>query len=109
MVEKGPNWERGSMVSYSLATKELLLIMLRVAIVTMKMTHVMVVMAVTDGSSAVPTSLWLSSHPISYFMGRVSPVPQMKKGQQIIHGPELEEVQNKDLTLGCHCITSSSF
>lgn len=78
--------------------------MLRVAIVTMKMMHMMVVMAIINGSSAVPTSLWLSSHQISYFMGRVSPVPQMKKGQQTIHGPELEEVQNEDLTLGCHCI-----
>lgn len=78
--------------------------MLRVAIVTMKMMHLMVVMAIIDGSSVVPNSLWLSSHQISYFMGRVSPVPQMKKGQQTVHRPELEEAHNEDLTLGSHCI-----
>ena len=80
MVEKRPDWERGSMASYSLASKKLLLIMLRVATMMTKMTTMMV-MAIIDGSSAVLIILWMSFHQIPCFMGMVSPTPQMKKGR----------------------------
>lgn len=62
MVKKRPNWERGSMASYCLVTKKFLLITLRVAI---PMTTTMVI-AITDGSSIVLTTLLdvLSSDPL---------------------------------------------
>lgn len=65
MVEKRPNWEKGSVASYCLVTKKFLLIMLRVAVAMMTATTT-VVTAIIDGSSIVLTTLSdvLSSDPL---------------------------------------------